>query len=45
VITTYPDEAGDLSAPGQPAEWRTLTLPGAIGCEGRGVKLVVQGGR
>jgi hypothetical protein len=45
VITTYADEAGDLSAPGQPAGWRTLTLPGQTGCEGRPVKLVVQGGR
>ncbi|SDC18236.1 VTT domain-containing protein [Paraburkholderia lycopersici] len=45
VLTTYPDDASDLTAPDQPAGWRMLTLPGEVGCEGRPVKLIVQGGR
>ncbi|CAG9244005.1 Undecaprenyl-diphosphatase [Paraburkholderia unamae] len=46
AIATYPDaDATDLAAPGQPPGWRTLTLPGAVGCEGRPVKLIVQAGR
>ncbi|WP_321961931.1 VTT domain-containing protein [Paraburkholderia sp. J7] len=45
VVTSYLDDASDLSAPGQPAGWRTLALPGEAGCEGRPVKLIVQGGR
>jgi undecaprenyl-diphosphatase len=45
VVTTYPDDVADLSAPGQPAGWRTLALPGEVSCEGRPVKLIVQGGR
>jgi undecaprenyl-diphosphatase len=45
VVATYNDgDAIDLTAPGQPAGWRTLTLPGEVGCEGRPVKLVVQNG-
>ncbi|WP_322031105.1 VTT domain-containing protein [Paraburkholderia sp. J76] len=45
VVTTYPDDASELSAPGEPAGWRTLAMPGDMGCEGRPVKLIVQGGR
>jgi hypothetical protein len=48
VLTSYtePDaNATELSAPGQPAGWRTLTVPGELGCEGRPVKLIVQEGR
>ncbi|HTR08361.1 MAG TPA: VTT domain-containing protein [Paraburkholderia sp.] len=46
VLTSYTEpEVTDLSAPGQPAGWRTLALPGEMGCEGRPVKLIVQEGR
>lgn len=48
VVATYTTDlaaAADLAAPGQPADWRTLRLPGAGGCDGRPVKLIVQGGR
>ncbi|HEY4805651.1 MAG TPA: VTT domain-containing protein [Paraburkholderia sp.] len=48
VLATYTtdfDAVTDLTSPDQPASWRTLTLPGAVGCEGRPVKLIVQGGR
>lgn len=46
VLTSYTEtDAADLSAPGQPAGWRTLVLPGEVGCEGRPVKLIVQQGR
>jgi|GEM_PF-72830 len=55
VLTTYTDSAGkadsaghagpDLAAPGQPAGWRAITMPGSEGCEGRPVTLIVSGGR
>lgn len=46
VVTTYTDNAAvDLAAPGAPPGWRVLTLPGATGCEGRPVKLIVQANR
>jgi len=37
------EDAGaiDLTAPGEPAEWHVLTVPGGIGCEGRPVTLIV----
>ncbi|HKT96566.1 MAG TPA: hypothetical protein VJS30_08535, partial [Paraburkholderia sp.] len=34
----------DLAAPGQPAGWRAITMPGSEGCEGRPVTLIVSGG-
>jgi membrane protein DedA with SNARE-associated domain len=52
VLTTYTDRDGsdhnagpDLTAPGQPAAWRAVTMPGSEGCEGRPVTLIVSGRR
>ena len=52
VLATYTDNAAnardagpDLAAPGQPASWRAITMPGSEGCEGRPVTLIVSGGR
>ncbi|RQH05462.1 VTT domain-containing protein [Paraburkholderia dinghuensis] len=44
VLTAIPEEDGsplDLMAPGEPAEWRVLTVPGGSGCQGRPVTLIV----
>lgn len=48
VLTTSADEDGtepDLAAPGEPAPWRVLQMPGTVGCEGRPVTLIVSGPR
>jgi undecaprenyl-diphosphatase len=48
MLVTYAgshDSAGpELAAPGQPTNWRAITMPGSEGCEGRSVMLIVSGG-
>ncbi|WP_028228172.1 VTT domain-containing protein [Paraburkholderia ferrariae] len=48
VLVSYPDEDGvepDLAPHVQPAPWRVLHVPGAVGCDGRPVTLITSGAR
>lgn len=48
VLTGYGDEENttpDLAAPGEPAPWRELTVPGGVSCDGRPVTLIVSDDR